>query len=141
MITCECVVIQCKQSTCYNIGICDVCPVSNMSLWLPERGAYGAAGPALTRSGRSRDALLDARWRLRGGRELSATHDPHARRTCTLHSPSSTNALRFSRSSTILSARHTFELFAASALAYKYEVRWRGPEQRRTPAHRESTSA
>lgn len=48
----------------------------------PERGAYGAAGPALTRGGRSRDAPLDAPPEA-SRRELSATHDPHALAHCT----------------------------------------------------------
>lgn len=45
----------------------------------PERGAYGAAGPALTRGGRSRDAPLDARRSSEGfaARAFSNTRHLH----------------------------------------------------------------
>ncbi|CAG4910269.1 unnamed protein product [Colias eurytheme] len=57
-------------------------------------------------------------------RELSAIHDPHALHTAL--------ALAYPRvaillSSTVSSARRTFELCAVPALTYKYEDQWRGP--------------
>lgn len=91
---------------------------------MPERGAFGAAGPALTRGGRSRDAPLDVDAPEASRPELSATHDPHALAHCTR--PRLPTRCDSRPPSTVPSARRTFELFAVSALAYKYELQWRG---------------
>lgn len=93
----------------------------------------GRAGTDASGCGRSSDPRSTRR--LRG-----ASFQRHKTRThCTLHSPLSTHALRFSRSTYVPNARRTFELFAAPALAYKYEARWRGLAT--TATHCESTSA
>lgn len=96
-----------------------------------ERDAFGTAGPALTRGGRSPVAVAAL-----GG--FAARAFSEHRTHCTLHSPQSTHACDSSVSSTVPSARRAFEPCAVSALAYKYEARWRG--RRRTTTHRESTS-
>lgn len=101
--------VQCPEYSCsYKAGA-----------WCLRRGRAGTdARRALSRCPARRSS---------GGFAARAFSDTRPARTCTLHSRSYTHALRFSRPSTVSSARRTFELFAASALAYKYEVQWRGP--------------
>lgn len=81
------------------------------------REAGARAMPRSTFGGFAARAFSDTRLATR-----SAV--PHALHTALAPS---THTLRFSRPSTVPSARRTFELFAEPALAYKYEGQWRGP--------------
>ncbi|CAK1552023.1 unnamed protein product [Leptosia nina] len=86
---------------------------------LAKRDAYGTAGPALTQSGRSRGAAGP------GGFAARAFSDTRSARTAHCTRPSPRVAILLS--STVSSARRTFELCAVPAVTYKYEQQWRGP--------------
>lgn len=102
-----------------------LCPAGEVR----RRSVVSAARPA--RHWRDADAERGSRGAAKSGgscrlcRELSATQDSTVR---TAHCTRPCLPTRFaSQSSTVPSARRTFELFATPALAYKYEGRWRGP--------------